>query len=257
MREFHRWWPLFRVAVMHNSGTFEGHGAIGDVIAHAGAGNVLVTTYAHLRSAKASLMRHAWHYVVLDEGHRIRNPDAAVTLAAKQLNTEHRIILSGSPVQNNLRELWSLFDFISPGRLGDLPTFEADLHLPIKSGSFVNATPLQVETAYKCACVLRDTIKPFLIHRIKDDVMEQIQLPPRDEQVRRASPLLLCALILRSLVQCSPWTVFHAPCLLLLPRPISLLAVCALCSDVPQGPLLQTHRGAGEHLPLLSAVAHG
>ena len=93
----------------------------------------------------ASLMRHAWHYVVLDEGHRIRNPDAAVTLAAKQLNTEHRIILSGSPVQNNLRELWSLFDFISPGRLGDLPTFEADLHLPIKSGSFVNATPLQVE----------------------------------------------------------------------------------------------------------------
>jgi DNA excision repair protein ERCC-6 len=168
---------------MHNSGTFEGLGAVGDEIARGGPGHVLVTTYAHLRAAKASLMRHAWHYVILDEGHRIRNPDAGVTLAAKQLNTEHRIILSGSPVQNNLRELWSLFDFISPGRLGDLPAFEADLHLPIKAGSFVNATPLQVETAYKCACVLRDTIKPFLIHRIKDDVMEQIKLPPRDEQV--------------------------------------------------------------------------
>lgn len=144
---------------------------------------MLVTTYAQLRMTKAALMRHSWHYVVLDEGHRIRNPDARVTLAAKQLNTEHRIVLSGSPVQNNLRELWSLFDFISPGRLGDLPSFEANLHLPIKAGSFVNAAPLQVEAAYKCACVLRDTIKPFLIHRTKDDVQEQIQLPARDEQV--------------------------------------------------------------------------
>jgi SNF2 family DNA or RNA helicase len=49
---------------------------------------------------------------------QIRNPDAEITLVAKRLKTHHRIILSGSPIQNSLRELWSLFDFIYPGRLG-------------------------------------------------------------------------------------------------------------------------------------------
>lgn len=183
MREFHRWWPPFRVAVLHQSGTYSGVADVADIIANGGEGHVLVTTYAHLRTAKSSILRHAWHYVVLDEGDRIRNPDAAVTIAAKQLRTDHRLILSGSPIQNNLQELWSLFDFIFPGRLGDLPNFEAELHVPIREGSYVNASPLQVETAYNCACVLRDTIQPYLLHREKEQVQNQIQLPPRQEQV--------------------------------------------------------------------------
>ncbi len=66
----------------------------------------------------------AWGVVVLDEGHKIRNPDAEVTLVAKQLATPHRLVVSGSPIQNRLAELWSLFDFVFPGKLGTLPVFQ-------------------------------------------------------------------------------------------------------------------------------------
>ncbi len=52
---------------------------------------------------------------MLDEGHKIRNPDSEITLVAKQVQTVHRLIMSGSPIQNRLSELWSLFDFIFPG----------------------------------------------------------------------------------------------------------------------------------------------
>lgn len=114
---------------------------------------------------------------------QIRNPDAGITLSVKQLRTPHRIILSGSPVQNNLRELWSLFDFVYPGLLGTLPVFMNEFSLPIVQGSFRNASTAAVQTAYRCACVLRDTIQPYLLRRSKASVMAQISLPDRNEQV--------------------------------------------------------------------------
>ena len=86
----------------------------------------------------------SWHYVILDEGHKIRNPDAKVTLAVKQLATPHRLILSGSPLQNNLKELWSLFDFIYPGKLGTLPVFLQQFSGPITVGGYANASTVQV-----------------------------------------------------------------------------------------------------------------
>jgi DNA excision repair protein ERCC-6 len=77
-------------------------------------------------------------------GHKIRNPDSAITLVAKSFLTTHRLIMSGSPIQNNLRELWSLFDFIFPGKLGTLPVFEEEFCAPITMGGYRNASPLQV-----------------------------------------------------------------------------------------------------------------
>jgi DNA excision repair protein ERCC-6 len=53
--------------------------------------------------------------IFLDEGHKIKNPDSEITIVCKQFETPHRIILSGTPIQNNLKELWSLFDFVFPG----------------------------------------------------------------------------------------------------------------------------------------------
>ena len=126
-----------------------------------------------------------WGYAILDEGHRIRNPEAAVTLvrmvfplpcppfcqvhicctcpqACKQLHTVHRIILTGAPIQNKLRELWSLLDFVFPGRLGTLRVFEEEFSTPISQGGWSNASELQAETAFKCATVLRDMINPYV-----------------------------------------------------------------------------------------------
>lgn len=112
---------------------------------------LLITTYEQLRLLGEKLLDIEWGYAVLDEGHRIRNPNTDVTLVCKQLQTVHRIIMTGSPIQNKLSELWSLFDFVFPGKLGVLPVFEAEFAVPISIGGYANATPLQVSTAYRSA----------------------------------------------------------------------------------------------------------
>lgn len=110
---------------------------------------LLITTYEQLRILGEKLLDIEWGYAVLDEGHRIRNPNAEVTLVCKQLQTVHRIIMTGAPIQNRLSELWSLFDFVFPGKLGVLPVFEAEFAVPISVGGYANASPLQVSTAYR------------------------------------------------------------------------------------------------------------
>lgn len=62
-----------------------------------------------------------------------------VTLLCKQIRTVHRLVVTGTPIQNNLRELWSLFDFVFPGRLGTLPAFEAEFANPMRVGGYANA----------------------------------------------------------------------------------------------------------------------
>lgn len=182
VKEFHTWWPPFRVAVLHETGssTHKKEKLIQDIVHCHG---ILVTSYSYIRLMQDDISRHDWHYVILDEGHKIRNPNAAITLACKQFRTPHRIILSGSPMQNNLRELWSLFDFIFPGKLGTLPVFMEQFSVPITMGGYSNASPVQVKTAYKCACVLRDTINPYLLRRMKSDVKMSLSLPDKNEQV--------------------------------------------------------------------------
>lgn len=101
----------------------------------------------------------------------------------KSLRTVHRLLLSGTPIQNNLRELWSLFDFVHPGRLGTLPAFEVEFADPIKVGGFTNASPMQVQLAYRCAMVLKDLIGPYLLRRQKKDIKEVTRMPGKTEQV--------------------------------------------------------------------------
>ncbi|CAF3418965.1 unnamed protein product [Rotaria socialis] len=184
VHEFHQWWPEFRVAVLHESGSFQGKK--GDRLIHkmgTTAAGILVTSYANILIHYNTLLSYTWHYFILDEGHKIRNPDAQITTACKSFRTPHRLILSGSPMQNNLRELWSLFDFVFPGKLGTLPTFMEYFAIPITRGGYANANPIEVHTAYKCACILRDTIKKYLIRRIKSEQNVVLKLPTKNEQV--------------------------------------------------------------------------
>ncbi|GAA6213831.1 DNA excision repair protein ERCC-6 isoform X1 [Lates japonicus] len=182
VKEFHTWWPLFRVAVLHETGSFTSskERLIPEIAACHG---ILITSYSAVRNMQDTLQRYDWHYIILDEGHKIRNPNAGVTTACKQFRTPHRFILSGSPMQNNLKELWSLFDFVFPGKLGTLPVFMEQFSVPITMGGYSNASPVQVQTAFKCACVLRDTINPYLLRRMKADVKANLSLPDKNEQV--------------------------------------------------------------------------
>ncbi|KAM9847677.1 DNA excision repair protein ERCC-6 [Aulostomus maculatus] len=182
VKEFHTWWPPFRVAVLHETGSFASNKEklIPEIVSCHG---ILITSYSAVRNMQDTLQRYEWHYIILDEGHKIRNPNAGVTTACKQFRTPHRFILSGSPMQNNLKELWSLFDFVFPGKLGTLPVFMEQFSVPITMGGYSNASPVQVQTAFKCACVLRDTINPYLLRRMKADVKANLSLPDKNEQV--------------------------------------------------------------------------
>ncbi|OCT72187.1 DNA excision repair protein ERCC-6 [Xenopus laevis] len=182
VKEFHTWWPQFRVVVLHETGSYAGKKV--KLIGELGNGRgIIITSYSYVRLMQEELQKYHWHYIILDEGHKIRNPNAGVTVACKQFRTPHRIILSGSPMQNNLQELWSLFDFVFPGKLGTLPVFMEQFSVPITMGGYSNASPVQVKTAYKCACVLRDTINPYLLRRMKADVKMILALPEKNEQV--------------------------------------------------------------------------
>lgn len=209
VNEFHTWWPPFRVSILHTSGS--GMIDVGresrleeDLVSRAPSarrksltknqkaakkivdrvineGHVLVTTYTGLQTYAELLIPVDWEYAVLDEGHKIRNPNAAITIYSKEIRTPNRIILSGTPMQNNLIELWSLFDFVFPMRLGTLVSFRSQFEIPIRQGGYANASNLQVQTAMKCAETLKDTISPYLLQRFKIDVASD--LPKKTEQV--------------------------------------------------------------------------
>ena len=183
VRELTQWWPPLRVLVLKSGSLLRDAAQRARVISEVLVrGDVLVTTYEGLRSHAAALSVDVrWGCVVLDEGHRIRNPDAAVTVAAKELQSVHRLILSGAPIQNSLRELWSLMDFCAPNRLGTLPVFEATFANPIAAGGWTHASALQMHTAYTCALTLRALVEPVLLRRLKRDV--NTQLPSKTEQV--------------------------------------------------------------------------
>lgn len=182
LSHFHLWWPPFRVAILHSSGGYTGDKQILVHNINKDSG-VLITSYSGVKDNLDCLLAYNWHYIILDEGHKIRNPDAQITLAVKKFNTPHRLILSGSPIQNSLKELWSLFDFVFPGKLGTLQVFLQQFAVPITQGGYANASRVEVETGFKCAVMLRDTISPYLLRRMKADVKSHLSLPSKSEQV--------------------------------------------------------------------------
>lgn len=181
VKHFHEWWPLFRVVVLHHSGGYNGDPE--DLIESLQTGGILVTSYNSVLRHKDLLLSNQWHYVILDEGHKIRNPQAKVSRAVKRFSTPHRLLLTGSPMQNSLKELWSLFDFILPGKLGTLPVFLEHCAAPITRGGYANASPLQEATALHVATMLKDTITPYMLRRTKTDVKHHLTLPDKNEQI--------------------------------------------------------------------------
>ena len=130
--------------------------------------DVMITSYALLRRDEELLQSLDLRYVILDEAQHIKNPMSQTARSAKKLSSERRLALTGTPIENRLSELWSIFDFVSPGLLGRLKTFEERVARPIDRGD--------IETAQR----LRATIKPFVMRRVKSDVAKD--LPDKIEQ---------------------------------------------------------------------------
>ena len=145
-----------------------GAGARTTQLAEAGPFDVLVTTYGLLQNDAEPLASVPWHTVVLDEAQAIKNPAAKRSQAAKQLRADFRVITTGTPVQNNLMDLHSLFGFANPGLLGSLRQFRLRFALPIER-----------ERNAEAQARLRRLINPFVLRRLKTDVLDD--LPSRTE----------------------------------------------------------------------------
>ncbi|XP_068631760.1 DNA excision repair protein ERCC-6-like [Battus philenor] len=184
---FHYWCPNLRIAVLHHSGSHSGNHnkLLKDIQASHG---ILLITYSGVVTYSKLLLSYKWHYIILDEGHKIRNPDTQVSKFVKKFITPHKLLITGSPMQNSLQELWSLFDFMRPGLLGTYNAFMEHFAVPITQGGYANATVTQEATALEIAKALKNMITPYMLRRTKAEVQEYIKLPDKNEQV------LFCAL---------------------------------------------------------------
>jgi SNF2 family DNA or RNA helicase len=131
--------------------------------------DVVVTSYALARLDAHQLERFRFRTLVLDEAQNAKNPASQIAKVVRGLQADHRLALTGTPVENSLRDLWAIFGFVEPGLLGSETSFRRRFELPIADGD---------EGA---AAVLRSRLEPFLLRRTKEDVAKE--LPERTEAV--------------------------------------------------------------------------
>ncbi len=111
---------------------------------------IIITSYEVIRSEGDFLNSLDWLFCVLDEGHIIKNGKTKLSKAIKMLKANHRLILSGTPIQNNVLELWNLFDFLMPGFLGTEKQFSDRFSKPILANRSGKATPKEQEAGEPC-----------------------------------------------------------------------------------------------------------
>ncbi|KAL8724456.1 MAG: hypothetical protein Q9166_007941 [cf. Caloplaca sp. 2 TL-2023] len=145
--------------------------------AQLGKTDIVITSYEVCRNDSDILAPFNWNYCVLDEGHLIKNPRAKTTLAVKRLASNHRLILSGTPIQNNVLELWSLFDFLMPGFLGTEKVFLDRFAKPIAASRFSKSSSKDQEAGALAVEALHKQVLPFLLRRLKEEVLND--LPPK------------------------------------------------------------------------------
>ena len=130
--------------------------------------DIIITTFAVLRIDIEEIKKKSWGLLVIDEAQNIKNPDTSQTLAVKSLKAEFKIAMTGTPVENRLTELWSIFDFINKGYLGSLREFQKRYAVPIEKFK-------QTNRAEK----LKLSISPFVLRRLKTDKSVISDLPEK------------------------------------------------------------------------------
>ncbi|MFE2248966.1 DEAD/DEAH box helicase [Streptomyces lavendulae] len=139
------------------------------------AGGFVLTTYATMRAAAAQLAGQRWGMVVADEAQHVKNPHSATAKALRTIPAPARVALTGTPVENNLSELWALLDWTTPGLLGPLTTFRARHARPVEHQQEEDGG--NEEAVARLAALVR----PFLLRRKKSDPGIAPELPPKTE----------------------------------------------------------------------------
>ncbi|MCM8529110.1 MAG: SNF2 family helicase [Lentisphaeraceae bacterium] len=137
--------------------------------------DLVITSYALIRRDVEFYAKIDFENVILDEAQNIKNHQSQTAQACKVLNARNKLVLSGTPVENSIKEIWSLFDFLLPGLLGSASDFKGRYEIevqPEEGGEEQKATP---------SSELATRIKPFILRRLKKDLLKQ--LPPKQEQI--------------------------------------------------------------------------
>ena len=163
LAEARRFAPELSVLALHGSGR---KAAFAGISKH----DLVLSTYPLLTRDHEVLSKQEWHAVILDEAQSIKNPNAETTRQALRLRARQRLCLSGTPLQNHLGELWSLFDFLAPGFLGGQKSFKTRYRTPIEKHGDTERQDL-----------LTRRIRPFMLRRTKEEVITE--LPPKTEIV--------------------------------------------------------------------------
>lgn len=158
--------PKLKVLVLHGPGRAHDFARLAEI-------DLVLTTYPLLPRDRTALLKQRWHYLILDEAQQIKNPKAQAAQVARKLDCQHRLCLTGTPMENHLGELWAQFDFLMPDFLGDRESFNRIYRTPIeKHDDSERLERLNRRTA------------PFLLRRTKDQVAAE--LPPKTELLRYA-----------------------------------------------------------------------
>ena len=163
-QEAERFAPDLKVLVLHGNDRKQHFTSLRDY-------DVVVTSYPLLPRDQAVLLEQEFHYIILDEAQFIKNPKTQYAQIVCQLKANHRLCLTGTPMENHLGELWSLFNFLLPGFLGDEVRFRKVFRNPIEKG--------RSDERRK---VLARRIAPFMLRRRKEEVVKE--LPPKTEIIQ-------------------------------------------------------------------------
>ena len=167
-REAHRFAPSLSTRIHHGPKRAKGKKLFKESIRGT---DIVIASFGVARLDAATLSSVAWHRVVVDESQNIKNPTAAVTKAVRRFKARRRIALTGTPVENRLMDLWSLFSFINPGFLGTMTDFRKNVERPIMRDRDRAATSR-----------LRGMVQPFILRRMKTDRAIIRDLPDKVEQ---------------------------------------------------------------------------
>lgn len=140
-----------------------------EAMAHAEEYDVVITSYELIRRDGELYENIKFDYAIADEAQFIKNPETKNAIAVKRINAKHRFALTGTPVENNLGELWSIFDFIMPSYLGSYASFRDKYEADVVRGDGAAAERL------------KRIVKPFVLRRLKSEVLKE--LPPKTESV--------------------------------------------------------------------------
>jgi superfamily II DNA or RNA helicase len=162
-----RFTPALSVLVHHGTARAKEEAAFLDI---AGAQDLVITSYSLLHRDFATLARLAWSGVILDEAQNIKNPESKQSRSARSLQGDYRIALTGTPVENNVGDLWSLMEFLNPGLLGSQAEFKRKFFVPIQA----SRDPAAAEH-------LKKLTAPFILRRLKTDKTVIADLPDKLE----------------------------------------------------------------------------